>query len=106
MRLLRFSFLSISDLVNQPPLAIMAISLAGALLGFLVFNFYPARIFLGSSGSWFLGFMLSVLAIFAGGKVATVFLVMGFPILDALWVIIKESKTVDLHLKVIKSLSS
>lgn len=85
-------FLSISDLVNQPPLAIMAISLAGALLGFLVFNFYPARIFLGSSGSWFLGFMLSVLAIFAGGKIATVFLVMGFPILDALWVIIKRVK--------------
>jgi len=83
-------FLSISDLVNQPPLAIMAIALAGALLGFLAFNFHPAKIFMGSSGSLFLGFMLAVLAIFSGGKIATVFLVMGFPILDALWVIFKR----------------
>lgn len=83
-------FLSISDLVNQPPLAIMAIALFGALLGFLVFNFHPARIFMGSSGALFLGFMLSVLAIFSGGKIATMFLVMGFPILDALWVVYRR----------------
>jgi UDP-GlcNAc:undecaprenyl-phosphate GlcNAc-1-phosphate transferase len=85
-------FLSISDLVNQPPLAIMAISLVGALLGFLVYNFHPAKIFMGSSGAWFLGFMLAVLAIFAGGKIATVFLVMGIPIFDALWVVTKRIK--------------
>ncbi|MDD3190859.1 MAG: MraY family glycosyltransferase [Candidatus Pacebacteria bacterium] len=83
-------FLSISDLVNQPPLAILAITFVGALLGFLVFNFYPAKIFMGTSGSMFLGFMLAVLAIFAGGKIATVFLVMGFPILDAVWVVYKR----------------
>jgi UDP-GlcNAc:undecaprenyl-phosphate GlcNAc-1-phosphate transferase len=83
-------FLSISDLVNQPPLAIMAIALFGALLGFLFFNFYPAKIFMGSSGALFLGFMLSVLAIFSGGKIATMFLVMGFPILDAIWVIYRR----------------
>jgi len=85
-------FLSISDLVNQPPLAIMAIALVGALLGFLFFNFYPAKIFMGTSGSMFLGFMLAVLAIFAGGKIATVFLVMGFPIIDSLFVIFKRIK--------------
>lgn len=78
--------ISISDLVNQPPLAIMAIALAGSILGFLFFNMYPARIFMGTSGSYFLGFMLSVLAIFSGGKIATVLLIMGFPIIDALWV--------------------
>lgn len=83
-------FLSISDLVNQPPLAIMAISLVGVLLGFLVFNFHPAKIFMGSSGALFLGFILSVLAIFSGGKIATIFLVMGFPILDAIYVIINR----------------
>lgn len=82
--------LSVSDLVNQPPLAVMAVALAGSLLGFLAFNFYPAKIFMGSSGSFFLGFIISVLAIFAGGKIATVFLVMGFPILDAFWVIVKR----------------
>lgn len=85
-------FLSVSDLVNQPPLAIMAIALAGALLGFLVFNFHPAKIFMGSSGALFIGFMLAVLAIFSGGKIATVFLVMGFPILDAVWVIVKRHR--------------
>lgn len=83
-------FLSVSDLVNQPPLAVMAIALCGALLGFLVFNFHPAKIFMGSSGALFIGFMLSVLAVFSGGKIATVFLVMGFPILDAFYVIIKR----------------
>ncbi|MFA7171532.1 MAG: MraY family glycosyltransferase [Candidatus Paceibacterota bacterium] len=82
--------LSTSDLVNQPPLAVMAIALVGALLGFLFFNFHPAKIFMGSSGALFLGFILAVLAIFSGGKIATVFLVMGFPILDACWVIYKR----------------
>lgn len=83
-------FLSTSDLVNQPPLAVMAIALFGALSGFLVFNFHPARIFMGSSGAFFIGFMLSVLAIFSGGKIATMFLVMGFPILDAAWVVCRR----------------
>jgi UDP-GlcNAc:undecaprenyl-phosphate GlcNAc-1-phosphate transferase len=83
-------FLSISSLVNQPPLGVMAIALLGALLGFLAFNFHPAKIFMGTSGAFFLGFMLSVLAIFAGGKIASVFLVMGFPILDAFWVVMKR----------------
>lgn len=85
-------FLSTSELVNQPPLGVVAIALAGALLGFLAFNYHPARIFMGSSGSLFLGFMLSVLAIFSGGKIATVFLVMGFPILDAFWVIVRRCR--------------
>jgi len=84
--------LSISDLVNQPPLAILAVALTGALLGFLYFNLPPARIFMGSSGSLFLGFTLAVLAIFSGGKIATVFLVMGFPILDSVWVIYRRMK--------------
>ncbi|HEB01477.1 MAG TPA: undecaprenyl/decaprenyl-phosphate alpha-N-acetylglucosaminyl 1-phosphate transferase [Candidatus Portnoybacteria bacterium] len=80
-------FLSISPLVNQPPIAILAVILAGATLGFLIWNFHPAKIFMGTSGSMFLGFMLGTLAIFSGGKVATALLVMGFPILDALWVV-------------------
>lgn len=80
-------FLSISDLVNQPPLGIISIAAAGAVLGFLFFNFHPAKIFMGTSGSMFLGFILAVLAIFSGGKIATALLIMGFPILDAAWVI-------------------
>ena len=85
-------FLSISSLVNQPPLGIMAIALTGAILGFLAYNFHPARIFMGTSGSMFLGFMLAVMAIFSGGKTATALLIMGFPILDAGWVIVQRIK--------------
>ncbi len=85
-------FLSISSLVNQPPLGIISIILAGAILGFLFFNFYPAKIFMGTSGSMFLGFILAVIAIFSGGKIATALLIMGFPILDAVWVIAKRIK--------------
>lgn len=84
--------ISVSDLVNQPPLGIMAIILAGSILGFLVFNLHPARIFMGTSGSMFLGFMLAVIAVFSGGKIATALLVMGFPIIDAMWVIIERLK--------------
>ncbi|MCK4919173.1 MAG: undecaprenyl/decaprenyl-phosphate alpha-N-acetylglucosaminyl 1-phosphate transferase [Candidatus Pacebacteria bacterium] len=85
-------FLSISALVNQPPLGILAIVFAGSILGFLVFNFSSAKIFMGTSGSMFLGFMLAVLAIFSGGKIATAFLVLGFPILDTVFVVISRIK--------------
>ena len=85
-------FLSISNLVNQPPLGIISIAVAGAVLGFLFYNFHPAKIFMGTTGSMFLGFILAVLAIFSGGKIATVLLIMGFPILDAGWVIVQRIK--------------
>ena len=85
-------FLSISNLVNQPPLGIISIAIAGAILGFLFFNFNPAKIFMGTSGSMFLGFILAVIAIFSGGKIATALLIMGFPILDAIWVITQRIK--------------
>lgn len=74
--------LSIS--VNQPATAMIAIILAGAALGFLIWNFPPAKIFMGDSGSMFLGFVLGLLSLISGGKLATVFLVMGFPIIDGL----------------------
>ena len=85
-------FLSISNLVNQPPLGIISIAVAGAILGFLFFNFNPAKIFMGTTGSMFLGFILAVLAVFSGGKIATALLIMGFPILDAAWVITQRIK--------------
>ena len=85
-------FLCLNQTVNQPPLAILSIALVGVTLGFLIFNFPPAKIFMGSSGSMFLGFIVGVLAIFSGAKVATVLLVMGFPILDGLWVVFQRIK--------------
>jgi hypothetical protein len=47
-------------------------ALSGALLGFLCYNFYPARIFLGDSGSLLIGFLLAVSAIQSSSKAATV----------------------------------
>ncbi len=82
--------LSLSPEVNQPQTALLAITFCGALLGFLILNTYPAKIFLGEAGSTFAGFMLAILAIVSGGKIATAILVMGIPILDALWVILQR----------------
>ncbi|MFA6486699.1 MAG: MraY family glycosyltransferase [Candidatus Magasanikbacteria bacterium] len=72
---------------HQSDVALIALIFAGACLGFLILNFYPAKIFLGESGSLFLGFMLGVLAVISGGKFATALLVMAVPILDLIWVI-------------------
>jgi len=80
-------FLSLKPEVNQPPVAIIAMALAGAFLGFLIFNFNPSKILAGTSGSMFMGFILASLAIFAGVKIATALLIMAVPVIDALWVI-------------------
>lgn len=80
-------FLSLAPNVNQPATAFLCAILAGSALGFLFFNFNPAKIFLGDSGSMFLGFMIAIAAIISGAKLATAALVLGIPILDALWVI-------------------
>ncbi len=70
--------------------SILCLILGGSALGFLIWNFHPAKIFLGESGSTFLGFMLGVLAIISGAKIATTLLIMGIPILDVLWVIVRR----------------
>ncbi len=56
------TFFIIAYQTGQPYFAFLNIALAGASLGFLVFNFHPARIFLGDAGSSFLGFTLASLA--------------------------------------------
>lgn len=76
--------------VDQSGTSLLALILAGAALGFLIFNFYPAKIFLGEGGSTFLGFMLGVLAIISGAKIATTLLIMGIPVLDVSWVIYRR----------------
>ena len=62
---------------GQYSVALLPVALLGATLGFLPFNFNPARVFMGSNGSYFLGWALAALGIIAGAKVATVLLVMG-----------------------------
>ncbi|MBI5621264.1 undecaprenyl/decaprenyl-phosphate alpha-N-acetylglucosaminyl 1-phosphate transferase [Candidatus Falkowbacteria bacterium] len=75
----------------QPETAMLSIILAGACFGFLFFNWYPAKIFLGESGPLFIGFILGVLAIISGAKIATALLIMGVPILDVVWVVIRRA---------------
>ena len=81
-----FIIFILSIFIKQPDIALLAIILAGSAFGFLFLNFNPAKIFMGDSGSHFLGFSLAVLAIISGGKVATAFLVLGLPIIDGAWV--------------------
>ena len=69
---------------------ILALIVAGAAFGFLPWNWHPAKIFMGSSGSYGLGFVLAVLAIISGGKLATAILVLGLPVFDAIWVASKR----------------
>jgi len=74
----------------QPDVALLALLFAGACAGFLVLNFHPAKIYLGESGSLFCGFILGVLAIISGSKIATTLLVLGIPLLDLLWVVARR----------------
>lgn len=83
-------FLSLTFEVGQPETALLALLFAGAGIGFLMMNFNPARIFLGEGGSVFVGFWLGVLAIISGAKIATALLIMGIPILDVIWVIVRR----------------
>ncbi len=82
---------SIKSDVGQPETGLLALILAGAAAGFLVFNFNPASVYLGEGGSLFTGFALGVLAILSGGKIATALLIMGIPILDVVWVIVRRA---------------
>lgn len=79
--------------VLQPETALVALMLAGAALGFLIWNWYPAKLFLGEGGSLFCGFSLGVLAIISGGKIATALLILGLPLLDGAWVIVKRLRS-------------
>ena len=68
--------------LQQDEIAMYALALAAACLGFLVFNFNPARVFLGSAGAMTLGYALATLSILAPARVATALLVMAIPIVD------------------------
>ncbi|OQY25884.1 MAG: hypothetical protein B6I34_01220 [Anaerolineaceae bacterium 4572_32.1] len=78
---------------GQYSVALLPLALLGATVGFLPFNFHPARVFMGSSGSLFLGFAVATLGIIAGARVATVLLVFGIPILDVAWQILRRLRT-------------
>ncbi|MCA9918641.1 MAG: undecaprenyl/decaprenyl-phosphate alpha-N-acetylglucosaminyl 1-phosphate transferase [Anaerolineales bacterium] len=76
------------QLTGQTPVTLFPLALAGALVGFLIFNFAPASIFLGTTGAWLLGYNLATLSILAPAKLSTALLVMAVPILDVAWLIV------------------
>jgi UDP-GlcNAc:undecaprenyl-phosphate GlcNAc-1-phosphate transferase len=69
---------------------VLPLALAGALLGFLPFNWHVAKIFLGDSGSMFLGFSLAALSIVGPTKLGTALLVLIIPVLDVAWAIVRR----------------
>ncbi len=76
--------------IDQTQFATLAIILAGACLGFVFFDFPKPKFLIGDTGSMFLGFTLGALAIISGGKLATTFLILGIPLVDALLVILNR----------------
>lgn len=88
--------------IDKPYAGLMAAVLAGALLGFLRWNFNPARIFLGDSGAYLVGFVLaaiSITGVIKGAAAATVIvptaflvlLILFFPLLDTSWAIVRRA---------------
>ncbi len=99
--------LALSTRVNQPELAMIAFVLAGIGFAGLLFDFPPNKVLMGDTGAMFFGLMLGVLTLYAGGKVATAFLVLGVPLIDVFLVVIRrlskgvnpmQGNTTDEHL--------
>ncbi|MDP1678191.1 MAG: hypothetical protein Q8L88_15145 [Bacteroidota bacterium] len=90
------TILPISLLQDDQGTAVLALLVAGSLIGFLRYNFNPAKIFLGDSGSLFLGFLLAVLSVKSSTKSSTGFallvpiLALGLPIMDTLLSMIRR----------------
>lgn len=82
--------LAMSARVNQPDIALLSFLLAGIACGGLFFDFPPNKVLMGDTGAMFFGLMLGVLTIYSGGKVATVFLVLGVPLIDLFIVVIRR----------------
>lgn len=76
------------DGTPQFTISLLPLALGAAIIGFLPFNWHPAKLIMGDAGAMFLGFALAVISIIGGAKIATALLVMGLPILDGLWVVV------------------
>ena len=75
--------------------ALIALVLAGSTLGFLKFNFFPAKIFMGDTGAMFLGFMIAVLSLLGFKNVTVISLIipvviLGVPISDTFYAIVRR----------------
>ncbi len=72
---------------RQLSVSLLPLALIGATLGFLIYNWHPASIFMGG-GALYLGYTLGALSIIGGAKMATILLVMGLPLMDVVWQIV------------------
>ena len=94
--IMSISLVFISIRVGEYSIAILGIALMGSCFGFLPFNFNPAKIFMGDTGSTFLGFMLATLSIqgvfksYAVISFAVPLLILGLPLFDALFAMIRR----------------
>ncbi|HEX6041374.1 MraY family glycosyltransferase [Longimicrobium sp.] len=90
------STFAVAWMLGNPEVALVCAALGGALLGFLRYNFRPARIFLGDSGSLFVGFMVAVLSVHGSTKSATAvltaapLLLLALPILDTVLSVVRR----------------
>ena len=91
-----FSLFFIAILAGEMQVALITAALAGGCLGFLPYNFNPAKIFMGDTGSTFLGYILSIVCIqglFKGYVVISFiipFLILGLPIFDTAFAIVRR----------------
>jgi UDP-GlcNAc:undecaprenyl-phosphate GlcNAc-1-phosphate transferase len=70
--------------------AFLGFIFAGLMIGFLFYNFYPSKIFSGASGKSVYGFIIAVLSIYSGAKLASTLMVLSIPVIDLVWVIISR----------------
>lgn len=82
--------LSFSADITQWPVATLAFATAGAFLGLTVFHFYPQKIMPGYSGTSLAGLLLGVISILATAKVGALMVVLGVPIIDFIYILIKR----------------
>lgn len=88
----------VAHINGRPVTAIMTLAIAGAAMGFLPYNFNPAKIFMGDTGSLFLGYMLAAISIDGAIKGATALatvvpvLALGLPIFDTTFAIIRRAR--------------
>lgn len=73
---------------GQYSVSLLPLTLLGSTLGFLPANFYPAKVFMGSTGSFFLGYALATVSIAAGPRLAMMLLLLLLPIIDVAWLIL------------------
>lgn len=91
-----FTFSYIAFINEQPVVSLLALLLASCTMGFLRYNFYPAKVFLGDSGSMFLGFNIACLAVFGLLKGVTLttlltpLIILAVPICDTFFAIVRR----------------